>query len=125
MLKFLPVARLIWPKVAAVKSRSDHLSDLQQARHHAPRTDAAILLAHQPRSAFAGEAAGYDLQLSGHVHGGQFLPWNLFIKLVQPFSNGLHRLNNRMWLYVSAGYWGPPQRLGVAPEITSIRLKRA
>ena len=105
----------------------DHLSDPQQARRHAPRTDASILLAHQPRSAFAGEAAGYDLQLSGHVHGGQFLPWNLFIKLVQPFSNGLHRLNNRMWLYVSAGtgYWGPPQRLGVAPEITSIRLKRA
>ena len=54
------------------------------------------------------------------------MPWNLFIKLVQPFSNGLHRLNNRMWLYVSAGtgYWGPPQRLGVAPEITSIRLRR-
>ena len=112
---------------AGDKYVADHLSDPQQARRHAPRTDAAILLAHQPRSAFAGEAAGYDLQLSGHVHGGQFLPWNLFIKLVQPFSNGLHRLNNRMWLYVSAGtgYWGPPQRLGVAPEITSIRLRRA
>jgi len=47
------------------------------------------------------------------VWSGQFMPWNLFIKLVQPFSNGLHRLNDRMWLYVSAGtgYWGPPQRL--------------
>ena len=112
---------------AADKYVSSHLSDPQQARRHAPRTDAAILLAHQPRSAFAGEAAGYDLQLSGHVHGGQFFPWNLFIKLVQPFSNGLHSLNNRMWLYVSAGagYWGPPQRLGVPPEITSIRLRRA
>jgi predicted MPP superfamily phosphohydrolase len=61
----------------------DHVSDPQQARRHATRTDAAILLAHQPRSAFAGEAAGYDLQLSGHVHGGQFMPWNLFIKQTQ------------------------------------------
>ena len=112
---------------AGHKYVSSHLSDPQQARRQAPRTDVAILLAHQPRSAFAGEAAAYDLQLSGHVHGGQFFPWNLFINLVQPFSNGLHHLNNRMWLYVSAGtgYWGPPQRLGVAPEITSIRLKRA
>ncbi len=112
---------------AADKYVPGHLSDPQQARNHAPRTDTAILLAHQPRSAFAGEAAGYDLQLSGHVHGGQFFPWNLFIKLVQPYSNGLHSLNDRMWLYVSAGagYWGPPQRLGVPPEITSIRLRRA
>ena len=105
----------------------EHLSDPQQARRHAARADASVLLAHQPRSAFAGEAAGYDLQLSGHVHGGQFFPWNLFINLVQPFNNGLHKLNGRMWLYVSAGagYWGPPQRLGVPPEITSIKLRRA
>jgi predicted MPP superfamily phosphohydrolase len=112
---------------AGDKYVSDHLSDPRQARHHAERADASVLLAHQPRSAFAGEAAGYDLQLSGHVHGGQFFPWNLFINLVQPFSNGLHKLNGRMWLYVSAGtgYWGPPQRLGVPPEITSIKLRRA
>ena len=85
------------------------------------------MLAHQPRSVFAGAAAGYDLQLSGHVHGGQFFPWNLFIGLVQPYTRGLHRVNQRMWLYVSAGtgYWGPPSRLGVPSEITSIRLARA
>lgn len=112
---------------ASEKYVPEHLSDPQQARHHARPVDASVLLAHQPRSAFAGEAAAYDLQLSGHVHGGQFFPWNLFITLVQPFSNGLHNLNDRMWLYVNAGtgYWGPPQRLGVPPEITSIRLRRA
>jgi len=103
-----------------------HASDPQKARAHAGNADMSILLAHQPKSAFAGAAAGYDLQLSGHVHGGQFFPWNFMIKLVQPFNNGLHRVEDRMWLYVSAGsgYWGPPQRLGVPPEITELKLVR-
>ena len=35
--------------------------------------------------------AGFDLQLSGHTHGGQFLPWNFFVRLQQPFTAGLHR----------------------------------
>jgi predicted MPP superfamily phosphohydrolase len=105
----------------------EHASDPQKARAHAGSADMSILLAHQPKSAFAGAAAGYDLQLSGHVHGGQFFPWNFTIKLVQPFNNGLHRVKDRMWLYVSAGsgYWGPPQRLGVPSEITQLKLVRA
>ncbi|MDX1696863.1 MAG: hypothetical protein R3308_01180, partial [Thiohalobacterales bacterium] len=82
------------------------------------------LLAHRPRSAPAAAAAGFDLQLSGHIHGGQFFPWNLVIGLVEPYTTGLHRVDGRMWLYVNAGtgYWGPPSRLGVPSEITSIRL---
>jgi predicted MPP superfamily phosphohydrolase len=80
-----------------------HASDPEMARRHAGRVDVAILLAHQPKSAFAGAAANYDLQLSGHIHGGQFFPWNLAIGLVQPFTTGLHHVNRRMWLYVSAG----------------------
>ncbi len=102
-------------------------SDPWRARAGAPRADASVLLAHQPRSAFAGAAAGFDLQLSGHIHGGQFFPWNLVIGLVQPYGLGLHRVDRRMWLYVSAGtgYWGPPSRLGVPAEITSLRLVRA
>lgn len=104
-----------------------HASDPEQARHNAGATDVSVLLAHQPKSAFAGAAAGYDLQLSGHVHGGQFFPWNFTIGLVQPFTTGLHRVQERMWLYVSAGtgYWGPPNRLGVPAEITEIILTHA
>jgi predicted MPP superfamily phosphohydrolase len=82
-----------------------------------------VLLAHQPRSAFAAHRAGYDLQLSGHTHGGQFLPWNFFVRFQQPFTAGLHRLG-RLWVYVSrgTGYWGPPKRLGAPSEITHLRL---
>jgi predicted MPP superfamily phosphohydrolase len=87
---------------------------------------AKVLLAHQPRSAMAAAGAGFDIQLSGHTHGGQFWPWNLFIHLFQPFSNGLHKLKG-LWIYVSrgTGYWGPPNRFGVPSEITRIRLVSA
>jgi predicted MPP superfamily phosphohydrolase len=85
-----------------------------------------ILLAHQPRSATAASAAGFDLQISGHTHGGQFWPWNLFVRLQQPFTAGLHRLND-LWIYISrgTGYWGPPNRFGVPSEITRLRLVAA
>ena len=99
-------------------------SDPQAALAGAP-PDAAlkILLAHQPRSAAAAEAAGFHLQLSGHTHGGQFLPWNIFLRLQQPFTAGLHRLKD-LWVYTSrgTGYWGPPKRLGAPAEITRLRL---
>jgi uncharacterized protein len=84
---------------------------------------AKVLLAHQPSSAMAAANAGFDVQISGHTHGGQFWPWNLFVHFFQPFSSGLHRLKN-LWIYVSrgTGYWGPPNRFGVPSEITRIRL---
>ena len=85
-----------------------------------------VLLAHQPRSASKAVDAGYQLQLSGHTHGGQFFPWNLFVPLQQPFTAGLHELRG-MWVYVSrgTGYWGPPKRFGAPSEITLLRLVRA
>jgi uncharacterized protein len=87
---------------------------------------ARILLAHQPSSATAAAQAGFDVQISGHTHGGQFWPWNLFVHFFQPFTSGLHRLKN-LWIYVSrgTGYWGPPNRFGVPSEITRIRLVAA
>jgi predicted MPP superfamily phosphohydrolase len=85
-----------------------------------------LLLAHQPRSASAAASAGYTLQLSGHTHGGQFLPWNFFVRFQQPFLAGLERLGS-LWVYTSrgTGYWGPPKRLGAPSEITRLRLTAA
>ncbi|HWF97774.1 MAG TPA: metallophosphoesterase [Steroidobacteraceae bacterium] len=91
-----------------------------------PQVRPRILLAHQPRTAAAAADAGFDLQLSGHTHGGQFWPWNLFVRLQQPFTAGLHRLGN-LWVYTSrgSGYWGPPKRLGVPSEVARVRLVAA
>jgi predicted MPP superfamily phosphohydrolase len=102
-----------------------------------PRPDLAInggntaafrlLLAHNPRIAPLAEKAGFDLQLSGHTHGGQFFPWTLAVRYVHaPHAAGLSR-RGRMWVYVSAGTgtWGPPVRFGTTPELTVLRLVRA
>jgi hypothetical protein len=100
-----------------------HESDPKRAIAGAPPAGVRLLLAHQPRSVFAAAEAGYHLQLSGHTHGGQFLPWVYFVRLQQPFVAGLHRLRD-MWIYISrgTGYWGPPKRFGAPSEITLIRL---
>ena len=102
----------------------NHRSDPHAALAGAP-LDAGVrvLLAHQPRSAFEAAKAGFDVQLSGHTHGGQFWPWNLFVPMQQPFTAGLRRLQD-LWVYTSrgTGYWGPPKRFGAPSEITLLRL---
>jgi predicted MPP superfamily phosphohydrolase len=105
---------------------SGHRSDVAVAITGAPRAAVKILLAHQPRTAPQAEAAGFHLQISGHTHGGQFLPWNFFVRFQQPFTAGLHRVED-MWIYVSrgTGYWGPPKRFGAPSEITLLRLVTA
>ncbi len=108
------------------KNHPGHTSDPKAALAGAAAHDFRILLAHQPKSAFEAAKLGYKLQLSGHTHGGQFFPWNLFVGLVQhPIAHGLGK-HEGMWLYVSRGtcYWGPPIRT-VPAEITSLRLRRA
>ena len=104
----------------------DHRSDPQAALAGAPHDAPGILLAHQPRSAEAASEAGFDLQLSGHTHGGQFWPWNHFVPLQQPYTAGLHRLKS-LWVYVSrgTGYWGPPKRFWAPSEITCLKLVSA
>ncbi|HXU66322.1 MAG TPA: metallophosphoesterase [Casimicrobiaceae bacterium] len=100
-----------------------HRSDPARAIAGAPASAVKLLLAHQPRSAMAAAKAGFDLQLSGHTHGGQFVPWTFFVRFQQPFTAGLARLG-RLWVYTSrgTGYWGPPKRLGAPSEITRLRL---
>jgi len=104
----------------------EHRSNPALALSGAPEGGALrVLMAHQPRSAVDAEAAGFDVQLSGHTHGGQIFPWNFAVLLQQPFTAGLVRCG-KMWMYVSrgTGYAGPPVRFGAPSEITRIRLVR-
>jgi len=103
-----------------------HASDPAKAKANAPAHDLSLLLAHQPRSVYAAAEAGYDLQLSGHTHAGQYFPMSVLIHLLQPYVSGLNR-HGAMQIYVSrgTGYWGPPNRAGSPSEITRLTLRRA
>ena len=85
-----------------------------------------VLLAHQPVQVSDASSHGVDLQLSGHTHGGQMVPFNFVVPVQQPSVAGLSKVDDT-WLYVSrgAGFWGPPVRVGAPPDITMIELKSA
>ncbi len=97
--------------------------DVPRAVANRDRSRPLILLAHRPRTIAAAVAAGADLQLSGHTHGGQLLPYGYLARLFDPHVSGLTRVD-RTWLYVShgTGFWGPPLRVGTRCEITCITL---
>jgi uncharacterized protein len=100
-----------------------HGPDLKRALEGRDASRACVLLAHQPKGIELADALGVDLQISGHTHGGQLIPWNFLVRLQQPFIAGLHKLA-RAQIYVSrgTGYWGPPMRVGIPAEITEIEL---
>ncbi len=62
------------PDYAAGNFIPSHKSNPATALKGAKASDVKILLAHQPKSIFEAEKAGYDLQISGHTHGGQYIP---------------------------------------------------
>jgi predicted MPP superfamily phosphohydrolase len=102
-----------------------HAPDPQRALAGAPAGLTRIVLAHQPASYPLTQAAGFDLQLSGHTHAGQYFPFSLLIRYFQRYYKGLNR-HEQMWIYVNrgTGYWGPPLRTGVPAEVTLITLRR-
>jgi len=83
-----------------------------------------VLLAHQPVQAFEAARHGVDLQLSGHTHGGQMVPFNLLVRLQQPMVSGYGEIDGtKVYVTDGAGFWGPPVRVGTRPEITLVELR--
>ena len=95
--------------------------DTRKALASVTRDDFIVLLKHQP---VADGDTPFDLQLSGHVHGGQIFPFVYLTRLVYGVHTGLTRLADGRLLYVSrgTGTWGPPIRLFAPPEITLITI---
>jgi predicted MPP superfamily phosphohydrolase len=89
------------------------------------RDRASILLTHAPDHPEIAEAAGVSLQLSGHTHLGQFIPWSWMARRVyRQFVYGLSQIG-KMQVFTSsgAGTWGPPLRLGSNPEIVFLQFE--
>lgn len=88
------------------------------------RDCASILLSHSPHALDIAESEGVSLQLSGHTHGGQMVPFTCLIRRIfGAYAYGLAAFGKLM-VYTSsgAGTWGPPMRVGTRPEIALIEF---
>jgi predicted MPP superfamily phosphohydrolase len=90
-----------------------------------PQGKFTILLKHRPQVDQASLGL-FDLQISGHTHHGQILPFRLITRLFFSFPGGFYRLAKGSLLYTSpgSGTWGPPMRLFTPPEVTLFELVR-
>lgn len=102
-----------------------HGQDLGAALEGADPALPVLLLAHQPKQVRHAVAAGVDLQVSGHTHGGQIWPFGFLVRLDQPVVQGLSAHGDRTQLYTSrgTGFWGPPFRVFAPSEITVLTLR--
>ena len=112
---------------AASSGLAGHRANLDGALAGADPRLPVLLVAHQPKYVGQAAAAGIDLQISGHTHGGQIWPFNFLVRLDQPVVHGLSRHGERTRLYTSrgTGFWGPPFRIFAPSEITLLTLRSA
>jgi uncharacterized protein len=98
--------------------------DFAKALGNRDTTRPVILMAHQPIAVHDAAPYGVDLQVSGHTHGGQMVPFNLVVRMEQPIVSGLGRVDG-VPVYVTngAGFWGPPVRVGAPPQVSVIDLR--
>jgi hypothetical protein len=100
--------------------------DLEAALRGATKADFMLFLGHQPSLWPLAEQAGADLFLAGHTHGGQFWPFPPIVSLFHKYFVGLYRHSAKLQVFVhsGSGFWGPPNRLGVPPEVVLLVLSR-
>ena len=120
ILDDLQVAGVLYPD----STEPTHFRSVLQ-RIGVDRDRASVLLVHAPDHLAVAEEEGFSLQLSGHTHGGQFLPWTwLTSRIYGRYVHGLNRFGKLMIFTTwGAGTWGPPLRVGTKPEIVLIKFE--
>lgn len=116
----LQVAGITWSESTYPIRMKSALDGMQIDRERA-----SILLNHSPSRLPLVERAGFNLQLSGHTHGGQIAPFTWLTRRVfGKFTHGLHEFG-KLQVYTSSGVgtWGPPMRVGTQPEIVVLRFE--
>jgi predicted MPP superfamily phosphohydrolase len=108
-----------------------HLSLLQHITASLPEQGAAILLVHEPDFAdVAAQVGRYDLELSGHSHGGQVRLPSVGALRLPPLAHkypcGLYRVESMIhYTNRGLGMISPRVRLNCRPEITVFELSTA
>lgn len=82
-----------------------------------------LLLSHSPTDFTVDN--NFDLEISGHTHGGQIFPFHVLSLLGNKYLSGFYDMENNAKIYVSngAGQWGPQMRFLAPAEITIVNLK--
>jgi len=117
--------------IAGVDDAYENYDRLDVVLEKLPQSGATILLIHEPDFADVSAATGsFDLQLSGHSHGGQvvipFLGPPYLPYLGRKYPSGLYQVGD-MWQYTNRGV-GMAQlkvRINCRPEITIFTLESA
>lgn len=109
-------------------SRRDNIAEALRAR---PNDMPSVMLAHDPQQFPEIAAEGVSLVLSGHTHGGQFavpflVRWLNLARLRMPFTKGVYKRGaSTLFVHAGLGTSGPATRIGAAPEVALIVLRRA
>ena len=110
--------------LGGVKFGNGHGPDLQKALLGRDPARELVLLAHQPKMIYEAAEARVGLMLSGHTHGGQLWPFGYFVKLAQPFVQGLGQHGDtQIYVNPGTGYVATPMRFQVPAEITLLELR--
>lgn len=72
-------------------------------------------------------AIGFDMQLSGHTHGGQFYPVKIFADRMFEYNMGLFKNNLGKYIHVTTGVGSmdTPMRWGTDSEIVILKLRKS
>lgn len=114
--------------LCGVDSVHSGMDRLEKVLEQLPAEGAAVLLAHEPDFADTAAATGrFDLQLSGHSHGGQvhLPPFGATIlpPLGRKYPDGPYEIGG-MRLYTNRGLGSHPRlRFSCRPEITVLTLR--
>jgi uncharacterized protein len=109
---------------ARASGLAGHGAQLEVALAGTPAGAPVLLVAHQPRQVAQAAAAGVDLQVSGHTHGGQIWPFHYLVRVDQPTVQGLTRHGpTQLYTTRGTGFWGPPLRVFAPSEITLLTLR--
>jgi predicted MPP superfamily phosphohydrolase len=115
--------------IAGVDDVMEQLDRLDLVLDSLPENGSAILLAHEPDYANTSAASGrFDLQLSGHTHGGQVVLPLIGAPILPPlgrlYPSGLYRVGS-MYQYTNRGLGMTSLhlRFNCHPEVTVFTLK--
>lgn len=109
---------------------ADNPLDVEKLLSSIKEDGANIIVFHMPSNWEDFSKLGFDIQLSGHTHGGQFYPTIWICKALFGYNKGLFRDNfgtiKDHYLHVTTGVgsMGYPMRWGTDSELVVLKLKK-